>query len=1139
MSFFSDLFAEPLQVTLDKEFALYKNEVYQFIEHENNTLRSFGIEPPRMVSELSYTKEFVKKWNNSVKDRWKIKIVSPKFEFLPCLQISIKSGELTCNIFQNIESAKMHFKWWGLQQLTLDIYNPIWTNRNPFEVYNQLQKPVEESFDYLEAGALSEILGVNGLHPKHQFIFAKKLPKLTKLPALSFEEAAKIHYRAQLYNFIVDYKDRSVTKPIKFYPSNASTDILFDLPFELTNPPYSSIKIFPSGEIKPRQMVEFLKSLHGVIDDFISFELIRENETVYFQLHFSEKSKTQIISKLNLYFPGFEYLEIDATCSSEEYFCRWLQKKSAYDSIRRLRDFQIDPYAHFANAFETATADDQLGYRIIFAPVTDTATNILIRELRYPWLENELKSIVDKLPVWLVSINVGSRNENLPPAMIQNVSKTLFKPNQRFFETDSCCFTSIMLPELLPTFLSVYDTEELAALAHFPISPLPIERLEKTSMKNVKPPESYSGDAAVRIGETKARGQVVPVTIPENVRDRHVYIVGKSGTGKSTIMETIARRDIEAGRGLAVIDPHGDLIQHLLETIPEERVADCILFSPKHFPISLEILSAQNDHEIDLLSDDLITMFRRTSESWGDKMQAILQMAFQTLLRVPGSSFTDISRLLTDEDFRNRLLTKINHPQLESFWNLRYDMKQAEPILIRMDRLTTSGTLRDVLTQNKNSLNFYDVITESKIFLADLSKGFLGESTSHLLGSIIVSQIQLAAMRQAHLPAEQRIPFSLFVDEVQNFVTSAFGTILSEARKQKLRLTIAHQFVSQLPPELQKAVFGNVGTLFFFALSPDDLGAARHELGTFETQDVANLPKYHALCRPVTAARDTFLFATDPPPPVPEKNYTKQIIEQTRREYSSNYQPQPEIIETQAQTSAASKIGFIQPQPIETAPQIQLRPADATPPVFTTNTEKILHYLRQAEYLTQPQIIALTELLPPNASTALKKLCETGQIKSLDDRRPKIYFIGRNCNATAHNILVRDLFVKICASNFEMRSVKFNENLSDLNPDLSIEFVSRNDNTLTPLPAYFELDRGTEGVQELEKKAQRYSRISNNPRVGFIFERESDMLLARKTIQYPFIYYGVLNDFISLRDEAFNAGSLQSPAADTKLPFYR
>lgn len=197
-----------------------------------------------------------------------------------------------------------------------------------------------------------------------------------------------------------------------------------------------------------------------------------------------------------------------------------------------------------------------------------------------------------------------------------------------------------------------------------------------------------------------------------------------------------------------------------------------------------------------------------------------------------------------------------------------------------------------------------------------------------------------------------------------------------------------------------------------------------------------------------------------------------------------------------------------------------------------------MHFFRPAEYLSQPQIIALTSLQPSNASTALKKLVDTGQIKTLDERRPKIYFIGRNCNPTAHNLLVRDLFVKISNSNYAIRAVKFNDQLSDLNPDLTVEFQAEEASiSPTPLLCYFEVDRGTEGVAELIKKAECYSKISPLPRIGFVFERESDLQLARKTIQFPFIYYATLDSFSSLEDEAFYAGSAAA-SPDTKLPFF-
>lgn len=1116
-----------LSYSLGKELAAYKNKIEGIIAQENARLRSLGIKPPRLISELVYRQTKIDK------NHLTVELIPPQFE-LPTHRAFVineyKGPVIT--LFENLDAANHAYRWWGLGDAVKradgavkKTYGGVWTNREPYAVYRKLQIKPEGTISYRKRGDFSSAVeDKTGWNRRSLHQEAGSLPPLEAVPGLSSEEASDVHLRVQLFNYATDYYHRELHDPQNYYAlehygaSRLPEDITFKLPVPCTWLPvdYSCLKIIPSGTTRPAQMVEFLSSLRD-INQFFSFELVKAGETVYFRFEFPTVVRKQIVSKLNLYFPDFKLIEDNPCFPPMPYTIKWIKKASLYNSITRLRDMQIDPFAHFAAIFDTAAAGEFLCYQIVFAPLLDKAAAVIKRHLEnYPPYsdQNYAKQFAKKLPLWFVSINASGSSEQTAGQVIETLARTLDTPEGNFSKPYSYALSEYHFPQKFPAFTSMFDTEELAALAHFPVTELPLERLEKLSMKNVRPPQLYTtGD--VRIGQTKARGQTLPVTLPEEVRDRHVYIVGKSGTGKSTLIETIARRDIEAGRGLAVIDPHGDLVQHLLEVIPECRVDDCILFSPKHSPFSLEILTAENEHEIDLLSDDLITMFRRTSESWGDKMQAILQMAFQTLLRVPGSSFTDITPFLTDEGFRNRILGKIDHPQLANFWQQRYDARQAEPILIRMDRLTTSGTLRQVLTQNRNSLNFYDVITESKIFLADLSKGFLGESTSHLLGSIIVSQIQLAAMRQAHLPAEQRVPFSLFVDEVQNFTTSAFTTILSEARKQKLRLTIAHQFVSQLPQEIQKAVFGNVGTLVFFAMSPDDLGAARHELGQFEPADVANLPKYHALCRPATAARDTFSFATDPPPPVPSRSFTQAIIENTRREYGTLMEIERQPLPVQTQQDWLQQ---------EQSPQINLpsvdrrRPAQARPLNFATNTEKILHFIRLAEYLSQPQIIALTGLQPPNASTALKKLVDTGQIKSLDDRRPKIYFIGRTCNATTHNLLIRDLLVKIYASGFAVSAVKFNEQLSEINPDLTVEFTA--DDT-TPLLCYFELDRGTEGAAELARKADRYARLSDNPKVCFVFERESDMQLARARINYPFISYAVLDQFTSLRDEAF------------------
>lgn len=1154
-----------LEQSVSEEITAYKYYIDQLIENENARLRWIGVPVPRLVSEFSYQiKPYfysgigAQKESYAKNARVSVKFIAPVFEYAPHRVFHINKYKLYLTVFGDLEQALKDCRARGLKALIdREEYDCFWTNRTLFNFYQSLEYAKDKSVTCELNYSFNKQMQkdqTRGIHSK-----ALEHPPLEAIPALSYEEAADVNLRAQLYTLVTNDEDQAYSQPETFYDmyygvtEHMPPDLIMELPVPCTqiNCNYLCSKIIVGeAAVKPSQMIEFLNSLRS-INNWIYFQLWHENKTAYFQLRYPEESKNHVFSKLNLYFPDFEWIDNNHDETEKIFPAVCLKKTSLYDPIRKLRDFQLDPFAHLASFFETSVPDEQLCYQVIFAPLAESTAATLKHHLtqRTQYGQTDLsEKFARKLPLWFVSFSVQcSDSETVEAtnktkaiirakAVAEVVATTVDSPNQVFSKPD-IYYSQAPFPQLTPTFISLMETDELAALAHFPISPLSIEGLETTSMKNAKPPEIYTlGDT--RIGQTKVRGgsggggEVLPVTLPDEVRDRHVYIVGKSGTGKSTLMETIARRDIEEGRGVAVIDPHGDLVEHLLKTMPQHRAADCILFSPKRSPFSLEILGAENEHEIDLLSDDLITMFRRTSESWGDKMQAILQMAFQTLLRVPGSSFTDITPLLTDENYRNRIISKINHPQLASFWLHRYDVRQAEPILIRMDRLTTSGVLRQVLTQNRNSLNFYDVITESKVFLADLSKGFLGESTSHLLGSIIVSQIQLAAMRQAQLPIEQRIAFSLFVDEVQNFTTSAFTTILSEARKQKLRLTIAHQFVSQLPTEIQKAVFGNVGTLMFFAMSPDDLGAARHELGQFDLSDVANLPKYNALCRPVTAARDTFSFATDPPPPAPEWDYSEWIIKNTLSEYGA-----PVTAASFVEAEQSRPVQTNEAQPVEQSETVsppavdRRRPAPARPVSFATNTEKILHFVRQAEYLSQPQIIALTELLPPNASTALKKLCETGQIKSLDDRRPKIYFVGRTCNATTHNLLIRDLLVKIYASGFDVRAVKFNETLSEINPDLAVEFIAED---TTPLLCYFELDRGTEGVAELVKKADRYAQLSDNNKVCFVFERDSDMQLARTRINYPFISYAVLNDFTSLRDEAFYAAG----AATHLTPFF-
>src|SRR5205085_3883765 len=262
--------------------------------------------------------------------------------------------------------------------------------------------------------------------------------------------------------------------------------------------------------------------------------------------------------------------------------------------------------------------------------------------------------------------------------------------------------------------------------------------------------------------------------------------------------------------------PHGDLVQKLLEYIPEGRIKDTIYLNPtdEQYPIPLNILNAATQDNIGVLADDLIITFKRLSESWGERMDSVLRSVVYTLLRTPGATFFDIQRILRDRDYREAVTKDIDFAPLREFWEFDFPQMPkdaSQPILHRMSKFALFPTLHAMLSQPSSPLNFDQIMQEKKILLVNLSQGELGEDNSKLIGCLLVSQLQLAAMRRARLAKEQRQPFYLYIDEFQNFTSSAFEKILSEAGKYMLMLTVCHQYISQLDEQTKDALLGNVG----------------------------------------------------------------------------------------------------------------------------------------------------------------------------------------------------------------------------------------------------------------------------------------------------------------------------------------
>jgi len=335
-----------------------------------------------------------------------------------------------------------------------------------------------------------------------------------------------------------------------------------------------------------------------------------------------------------------------------------------------------------------------------------------------------------------------------------------------------------------------------------------------------------------------------------------MYIIGKTGTGKSTLIENLAISDIKNGYGLALIDPHGDMAEDILNFIKKKRIKDVIYFNPGDldYPIAFNPLEKVPKDFHHLVVSGIISTFKKIwSESWGPRLEHILRHSILSLLEYPNSTLLDLPKLLTDKDFRTNVINFVTHPQVREFWLSEFDRYSAwlrseaiSPILNKIGQFLTSIPLRNIVGQRENSFDLRQVMDEGKILLVNLAKGKIGEDNCSLLGALIVTKIHLAALSRTDLPEEKRKPFYLYVDEIHSFLTLSFVDILSEARKYGLNLILAHQYIEQLDEKIRAAIFGNVGTLISFRIGAEDAKYLAQEFSpVFNETDLINLPNYH------------------------------------------------------------------------------------------------------------------------------------------------------------------------------------------------------------------------------------------------------------------------------------------------------
>lgn len=357
------------------------------------------------------------------------------------------------------------------------------------------------------------------------------------------------------------------------------------------------------------------------------------------------------------------------------------------------------------------------------------------------------------------------------------------------------------------------------------------------------------------IGITNFRNTNQRFGIKDHDRLQHIYVIGKSGTGKSTLLEQMALSDVRRGNGLCVVDPHGDIAEDILKHIPEGRKQDLIYFNAtdQEKPIAFNPLKGIHPKYHHLVASGLVSTFKKIwSESWGPRMEYILRFTLLTLLCVPDATLLDIQPLLTDKDIRAKALAYVGDEHILSFWHHEFEKysptlrnEAIAPILNKTGLFITSTPLRNIVGQKTNSFRLQQVLDTGKILIVNLSKGQIGEDASSLLGAMLVNAIQLAALHRASQPEHTRRPFYLYIDECHSFVTLAFANILAEARKYGLSLFLAHQYIEQLDERVRAAIFGNVGTMIAFRVGATDAEyLAKEFYPVFTENDFVHLPRY-------------------------------------------------------------------------------------------------------------------------------------------------------------------------------------------------------------------------------------------------------------------------------------------------------
>lgn len=683
------------------------------------------------------------------------------------------------------------------------------------------------------------------------------------------------------------------------------------------------VKVPSSNEQREDSMENFFHSIQRVISKniYVSFELVSQNQFLSFYITVPKSLKNLIESQLYAQYPDAEVEEVPDFLEGIDENISYTElgfKEGSFLSLSTYDKLKEDLLKNLSAVLAKTDPGDRAFIQIVLRKV---GSKFYERGFRYflyklsggnnpdsPAYEKLSQDLyAGKIRLAYQSATKESASAKLHTLV--NFFKSL-KGQNSLKESRFNLFPQDLQKKFKSRILEnseLFSMGELATLYHFPYKGNLVSNVVQTTSKRAPAPDILPFEGLVDasevsfFGETNYRNDSKKFGIKRIDRRRHLYIVGKTGSGKSKLLELLLISDIQNGEGCCLIDPHGDLANELLMFVPKERIEDVIYINPtdRDFPIGFNPLEpVESYEERQHLSRFLISIFKKLfAENWNSRMEHLIRYITLALLETPDSSILGITRMLSDTNFRQRVIKQIQDPVVKSFWTNEFSASNeqfinvaAVPIMNKVGQFIANPIIRNMVGQQKNMLDFEKFMNEGKIVIINLSKGKLGEDNATLLGSMFITKIQQAALARAKIEEERRKDFYFYIDEFQNFATDAFSTILSEARKYRLDLTIAHQYIAQLPEDVKATAFGNVGSLIVFPVGGDDSAyLAKEFTPIFTPDDMINLNVREMYVKMSVDGKLTQPFsARTITVPKPEFDFSTEIVGRTRVKYGRN-----------------------------------------------------------------------------------------------------------------------------------------------------------------------------------------------------------------------------------------------------------